>query len=275
MKIKNIMNVVIILLICYIVFLIAIYFTQDRMLYFPERGILTTPKDNGLEYEEVSFTTGDNVTISGWYVPSENERGVLLFCHGNAGNISHRMESIGVFHCLGLSVLIFDYRGYGNSGGRPSEKGTYRDAEAAWQYLIDVKRKSPDRIILFGRSLGAAIAAECARKHNPAGIILESGFLSVPEMGVHHYPWIPVRLLSKFNYATGDKIKSVTCPKLIVHSPDDEIVPFEHGRKLFEKVGQPREFLQIKGGHNEGFLISGDLYVKGLEKFLHQCLPER
>jgi len=273
-KIKKLMNVVVILLVFYLAFLITIYFMQDRMLYFPEREISQTPKDIGLEYEEVSLRTKDNVTVSGWYIPAKHEKGVLFFCHGNAGNISHRLESISIFHNVGLSVLIFDYRGYGKSEGKPSEKGTYRDAEAAWDYLVEVKGKTPDRIIVFGRSLGAAIAADTALKKIPAGLILESSFLSVPEMGKKHYPWIPVKYVSKFHYSTIDKIQSITCPKLVIHSPDDEIVPFEHGRALFEKAVQPKEFLKIRGGHNEGFLISGDLYIDGLKSFVHKCLKE-
>jgi len=148
-KIKKLMNVIVILLVFYLAFLITIYFMQDRMLYFPDREVVQTPNDIGLEYEEVSIQTKDNVTISGWYIPAKHERGVLLFCHGNAGNISHRLESISIFHNLGLSVLIFDYRGYGKSEGKTSEKGTYLDAESAWNYLVEVKQKSPDRIILF------------------------------------------------------------------------------------------------------------------------------
>jgi len=232
------------------------------------------PLDIGLEYEEVTLQTIDNVTISGWYIPAKHEKGIILFCHGNAGNISHRLDSISIFHNLGLSVMIFDYRGYGKSGGNPSERGTYLDAEAAWNYLVEVKQKSPDRIILFGRSLGAAIAADIALKKIPAGLILESSFLSVPEMGKKHYPWIPVNYLSKYYYSTKDRIKSITCPKLIIHSPDDEIVPFEHGKSLFEKAVQPKEFLQIKGGHNEGFLISGDFYIEGLKRFVNTCLKK-
>ncbi len=275
MKIKKLMNVVIILLVFYLAFLITIYFMQDRMLYFPDREVVQTPNDIGLEYEEASLQTKDNVTISGWYIPAKPEKGVLLFCHGNAGNISHRLESINIFHNLGLSILIFDYRGYGKSQGKPSEKGTYLDAESAWNYLVEVKQKNPDRIIIFGRSLGAAIAADTALKKIPAGLILESCFMSVPDMGKKHYPWIPVKYLSKFHYSTIDKIQSITCPKLIVHSPDDEIVPFEHGTSLFEKAVQPKEFLQIKGGHNEGFLVSGDLYLEGLKSFVHRYLKEK
>ncbi len=275
MKIKKkLMNAVVILLVCYLAFLIIIYFIQDRMLYFPESEIWQTPKDIGLEYEEVSLKTRDNLTISGWYIPAEDEKGVLFFCHGNAGNISHRLESISIFHNLGLSVLIFDYRGYGKSEGKPSEKGTYLDAEAAWDYLVNIKNKSPEKIILFGRSLGAAIAADIALKKSPAGLILESSFLSVTEMGKKYYPWVPVKLLSKFDYSTIDKIQSISCPKLIIHSPDDEIVPFEHGKSLYEKALKPKEFLQIIGGHNEGFLISGDLYSGGLKSFINKCLKE-
>lgn len=272
MKIKKFMNIIVILLVFYLAFLITIYFLQDRMLYFPQRDIQQTPKDIGLDYEDVYMKTKDGVTISGWYIPTENEKGVVLFCHGNAGNISHRLESINIFYNMGLSVLIFDYRGYGKSEGKPSEKGTYLDAEAAWNYLVSIKGKPPRKIILFGRSLGAAIAADIALKESPAGLIIESSFLSVFEMGKKYYPWIPVRLISKFDYSTIDKIQSITSPKLIIHSPDDEIIPFEHGKKLFEKAVQPKEFLQIEGGHNEGFLISGNLYLKGIKGFLNKCL---
>lgn len=262
----------VILLVFYVAFLITIYFMQDRILYYPEREVVQTPLDIGVEYEEVTLQTNDNVTISGWYIPAKHERGVLLFCHGNAGNISHRLASISIFHNVGLSVMIFDYRGYGKSEGNPSEKGTYLDAEAAWDYLVDMKQKSPERIIVFGRSLGAAVATDIALKKIPACLILESSFLSVPEMGKEHYPWIPVKYLSKYHYSTRDKIQSITCPKLIIHSPDDEIVPFEHGKSIFEKAVQPKEFLQIKGGHNEGFLISGDSYIEGLKRFVNTCL---
>ena len=245
---------------------------QDRLLYVPEREIRQTPKDIGLDYEDIYIMTKDKITVTGWYIPAENEEGVILFCHGNAGNISHRLESISIFNSLGLSVLIFDYRGYGRSEGKPSEKGTYLDVEAAWDHLVKTRKKSANKIILFGRSLGAAIAANIALKRKPAGLIIESSFLSVPEIGKKYYPWLPVRLLSKFDYSTISKIQSITCPKFIIHSPDDEIIPFEHGRTLFKKAVHPKEFLQIKGGHNEGFLISGALYREGLKRFVNYCL---
>jgi fermentation-respiration switch protein FrsA (DUF1100 family) len=262
----------IILVFFYLVILVAVYIKQDSMLYFPEKEIWQTPKDISLEYEEIFFTTKDEIIISGWYIPAENEKGVLIFCHGNAGNISHRLDSIKNFNKLGLSVLIFDYRGYGKSDGKPSERGTYLDAAAAWEYLINVKHKSPENIILFGRSLGAAIAAETALRNNPAGLIIESAFTSVPDMGKKFYPWLPVKLISKFKYSTVDKINLIKCPKLIIHSSQDEVIPFEHGKLLFESASKPKDFLEIKGDHNEGFLLSGNIYINGLRKFLDECL---
>ena len=249
-----------------------LYYRQDSMLFFPEKEVWQNPKDIGLEYEEVSLTTKDGVLITGWYIPVMDEKGVVLFCHGNAGNVSDRLDSIKIFHDLGQSVLIFDYRGYGRSGGTISEKGTYLDAEAAWDYLTDIKHKSSKGIVIFGRSLGGAVAAETALRKGPACLILESTFMSVPAIARRYYPWLPVGLIAKYRFATFDKIDAIRCPKLIVHSKDDEIIPFEHGRKIFEKAVPPKKFLEIKGSHNEGFMFSGDAYREGLRIFLDSCL---
>jgi hypothetical protein len=258
----------------YLIIMALVYFMQDRMLYIPEREISVNPKSIGLAYEELTMTAKDGVVIHGWYIPAGQERGVLLFCHGNAGNISHRLDSIKIFHELGLSVLIFDYRGYGKSSGKPTEKGTYLDAEAAWDYLVNVKKKSPEKIVLFGRSLGGAVAAETALRKDPACLIIESAFMSVPDMGAHLYPWLPVRLLTKFSYATIDKVAKAKCPKLIIFSPDDEIVPAGHSEKIYKEALPPKEFLRIKGDHNAGFILSGANYTEGLKDFLSKHLGE-
>lgn len=255
-----------------ILFLIFLYFYQDKMIYFPTKDFDQTPETIGLKYEVVAVKTKDGINISGWYIPAEKERGVLLFCHGNAGNISHRLDSIKIFNSLHLSIFIFDYRGYGNSEGKPSEQGTYLDAEAAWNFLTNIKNKSPEKIVIFGRSIGGAVAAETALRKNPAALIIESGFKSIPEIGAHHYPWLPVKLIAKYKYSTIDKIGLIKCPKLIIHSPDDEIVPFKHGKELYEKASSPKEFFQIYGSHNEGFIISGNVYIGGLKNFLDKYL---
>ncbi len=269
---KPFISIGIILLLSYAVILLVVYLRQDSMLYFPEKTLWTTPESAGLSYEDVMLKTNDGINIAAWYLPADNEQGVLLFCHGNAGNISHRLDSLRIFHGMNLSVLIFDYRGYGNSEGKPSENGTYLDAEAAWDYLVRVKQKPPERIVLFGRSLGAAVAAEIAQRKNPGALILESAFTSAPDIGQSLYPFFPVRLLSKYQYATVEKIIDLPCPKLIIHSTEDEIIPFRFGRRLFERASQPKEFLAIRGGHNEGFLLSGKTYIEGIRAFMEKYM---
>jgi fermentation-respiration switch protein FrsA (DUF1100 family) len=252
----------------YILLVAYFYARQGSMLYFPSGEIEATPLDIGLPYEDLTLRTADGLNISAWYVPAEDLRSVVLFCHGNAGNISHRLDSIRIFHSLGLAVLIFDYRGYGKSQGSPDEKGTYEDAEAAWDYLVNSLRVKPDRIIFFGRSLGSAVAAEIALRKQAGALIMESGFTSVPDLGEKFFPHLPVRLIARYHYASISKVDKIKIPKLFIHSPADEIVPYEQGLKLFEKACEPKEFLQIIGGHNEGFLLSGTAYINGLRLFL-------
>lgn len=249
-----------------------VYIQQSSMVYYPTKDIEGTPANIGLKYEEITLKTKDSVNLSAWYVPAKDKRGVVLFCHGNAGNISHRLDSIRIFHDLGLSVLIFDYRGYGSSEGSPTEEGTYLDAESAWEYLVSVKGARPEKIILFGRSMGSAVAAELALRHPAAGIIIESGFKSIPALGAKFFPYLPIRLISRFQYSTIDKVSRINMPKLFIHSPQDEMIPYEHGAALFEKAKEPKEFLQITGGHNEGFLTSGKVYTDGLNRFISKCL---
>jgi len=256
----------------YVLFAGFLFVFQSHYVYYPEHIISADPSDIGLEFESVSFETEDRVKLSGWFIPSEGASGVNLFCHGNAGNISHRLESIQIFHRLGLNVFIFDYRGYGRSEGRPSEIGTYRDVEAVWQYLVEERQVSPNRIVVFGRSLGGTVAAWLAHRHTPGALILESTFTSVPDIGAKLYPYLPVRLLSRYKYDTARYLDGVNCPVLIVHSREDEIMPFSHGQRLFERATEPKEFLEISGSHNEGFIMSGKHYEEGLNAFISMYL---
>ena len=241
---------------------------QSRYIYFPERRIAMTPDAVGLSYESVQIETEDGVTLAGWFVPAEPSRGVVLFCHGNAGNISHRLDSIRLFNRLGLSTFIFDYRGYGQSGGRTTERGTYRDVEAAWRYLLDTRGIEPAEIVVFGRSLGGAIASWLAQERTPAALIVESTFTSVPELAAKLYPIYPVRWLARFNYNAAEYVTRVNCPILVVHSRDDDIIPFIHGRLLFDAANEPKEFLEIRGSHNDAFVVSGKQYQDGLDAFI-------
>jgi fermentation-respiration switch protein FrsA (DUF1100 family) len=272
---NGLMSIVSAFAIGYAVLAAALFFYQPNLLYFPDmptRQIQTTPEVIGLEYESLTLTTSDDEQLDAWFIPADPARGTVLFCHGNAGNISHRLDSIRIFHDLGLSVLIFDYRGYGQSTGRPTEKGTYKDADAAWQYLVEQRGTQPENIILFGRSLGASIAADLATRQPAAGVILESAFTSVPDVAAQLYPWLPVRWLSRYQYNTRKKLADIHSPVLIVHSRDDEIIPYSNGERLYEAANEPKLFLELRGGHNDGFMVSGDSYIRGLETFLNKDL---
>jgi len=250
-----------------------VYFFQDRLLYFPSSKMTGTPEEAGLEFEEVHFRAGDGTALHGWYVPARAARATLLFCHGNGGNISHRLESILIFNGLGLNVFIFDYRGYGLSSGRPSEQGTEQDALAAWHWLAKEKQANPEKLIIFGRSLGGAVAAGLACVRGAAGLVLESSFTSYCDIGREHYPWLPVRLIARYRYATLEKVSCLDMPVLVVHSPDDDLVPFGHGRALYDACAGQKYFLEISGGHNDGFLLSGDTYVHGFDRFITAVVP--
>jgi len=255
----------------YVLLVVLVYLVQGRMLYLPGvpgRALTMTPIDVGMEYQDVSIETADGVTLHGWFIPGRSSR-ILLFFHGNAGNISHRLESIRQFHSLGLSVLIIDYRGFGRSGGRTTEKGIYRDAEAAWRYLTEDRGISAGDIVVFGRSLGASAAARLAAQHRPLALIVESSFTSVPDIAQELYPWLPARWLSRFNHATRDYVRDVRCPVLVAHSRDDEIIPFRHGEAIFASANEPRTLLALRGTHNDAFLRDERTYIEGLRTFLN------
>lgn len=256
----------------YVIALVFLYTQQSRMIHQTGPGnheLIATPSAIGFDWEDVRLTTSDGIRLHGWYLPAKQSDVItLLFFHGNAGNISHRLDSLDLFRQLGVAVLIIDYRGYGQSKGDPSEEGLYRDAEAAWRYLADERDVPPQRIVASGRSLGAAVAARVAAEHPVGGLIVESGFTSVPALGAERYPVFPVRLLTRFEYPTREFIRQASAPVLVVHSPDDEAIPYHHGRSLFEAANEPKTFLEIQGGHNTGYLDSREDYTQGLRDFL-------
>ena len=262
---------------------LALFLFQGCLVYHPAKEIQATPEDYGLPYEDVRLETSDGVRIAGWYVPGAGSgpagkqappaqpRGVVLFFHGNAGNISGRIGTIMTVHEIGLDTLIIDYRGYGQSEGRPGEEGTYRDAEAAWEYLVEHRGIQPSRIVIHGRSLGGAVAAYLAEKHKPKALVLESAFTSVPDVGADIYPWLPVRWLTRIHYDTAKRIKNIRCPVFVLHSREDDIIPYKHGQKLFELANQPKEFFEMIGGHNNG--LDTAEYQKAIREYLWRMLP--
>jgi len=259
----------------YILLGLMIYLFQGKMVFLanmPGRALTASPGDIGLAYENVSLTTSDDERLHGWYVPAARSRGVVLFFHGNAGNISHRLDSIAIFHQLGLDTLIIDYRGYGESSGQTSEQGTYLDAQAAWDYLVVERGVSPDRIIVFGRSLGGAVGAWLGSQHTPAAVIIESSFSSGADMAHRLYPFLPTRLLTRLRYPVAEYASRLECPVLVVHSRDDEIIPFAMGEAIYAAVKQRRVLLELRGDHNGGFYISRQAYIPGLNTFIESVL---
>jgi uncharacterized protein len=260
------------LLVAYLLLALMLTLFQSRLVYYPTRALEATPAATGLAYENIWLTTDDGVRLHSWWVPAQDAAGTVLFFHGNAGNISHRLASLLTFHRLGYNTLIFDYRGYGQSEGRPSEEGTYRDADAAWRHLVGERGIAKERIALFGRSLGGAVAAALAEQQTPGAVILESTFTSVPDLGAELYPFLPVRLLARIRYPTLARMPRITAPVLVVHSRNDEIIPYQHGRRIWEAARGPKEFLELSGGHNDGFFTAGAAYEQAIGGFLARHL---
>jgi fermentation-respiration switch protein FrsA (DUF1100 family) len=253
------------IIVAYSVLGMILFFMQPMFVYSPTKWAPYTPADIGLAYDKVTLRTSDRLLLSGWYIPAHNAEVTILFCHGKGGSISYYMDTINLLNELGFNVFIFDYRGFGNSEGKTTEQGTYLDARAAYEWLVHDKGLQPGDIIIFGRSLGGSIAAQLASNVAAKGLIIESSFTSFVDLGVKCYPYMPVRLFARFSYNTGEYLKKVKYPVLIVHSRDDEIVPFEFGLRLYEGfANEPRDFLEIYGCHNDGFLHSSEIYREGL-----------
>ncbi|MBM3706930.1 MAG: alpha/beta hydrolase [Actinobacteria bacterium] len=278
----------------YLIFGLYLYFNQSKYVYFPIKKLLSTPSDYGMGYEDVFFVTSDGIKLNGWYieqmeqkeqkkqiekkeqkeqkespVEKNNPKTVIIF-HGNGGNISYSFDLIELFYKMELNIFIIDYRGYGKSAGFPTENGTYIDALASWDYLVNEKKISHEDIIIYGKSLGGSIAAYLSENKNPAALIIDSTFTSIKDIGSEIYPYLPVKKFFKFNYDTEKYLKNTTCPVLVIHSRDDEYIPFSHGLKLFEAAPEPKYFLEIEGDHNSGFLKSINTFRNGITSFIHK-----
>jgi len=271
---RLIKSLVMIITISWIILSFMIFVNQKDLIFVPTKKYINTPESYNLPYESHILTTKDGERISSWFIPHPNPRSTLLFLHGNGGNISTRLDTINIFHQLGLSIFIVDYRGYGNSSGSPSEEGTYVDAETAWLFLRNNKRINSNNIIIYGRSLGGAIAIWLAQKYKASALIVESSFTSIVDMGRHNYPYLPINMLAIIKYPSDKRIPSIDVPKLFIHSMEDDIVPYKFGRKLFEIAIPPKKFLKINGLHNNGFLTSGDIYINGIKDFLNNAIKK-
>jgi fermentation-respiration switch protein FrsA (DUF1100 family) len=242
---------------------------QRKMLFFPAAVLAYTPADVGLAYEDIHIETPDGLKLHGWMIPCPGAPATLLFFHGNGGNMGDRVQNLKGLHEIGLQVFILDYRGYGRSEGTPSERGLYEDARAAYAHLVSREDVNPERIAIFGRSLGGAVAVDLASRVSCWRLILESTFSSAPDMASHVLPIVPLGRLMTERFDSASKMDEVRAPLLQFHGTQDEIVPYRLGEKLHQSARQPKEFVPLPGAtHNDTYLVGGQAYFEKIRSFL-------
>lgn len=241
---------------------------ESAMLYFPTRALTAHPGSYGLPWEKVALTAEDGVRVSAWYVPAKSADAPTMLClHGNGGNLSNRVEKMKIFREAGAAQLWVEWRGYGESGGRPSEAGLYRDARAGRAWLVSAKGVPASRLVLYGESLGSGPAVELAAASPAAGLIVDSGFTSVSDMARVVLPWFP-RALIATRFDNLAKLPRARVPVLFLHSREDDVVPFEMGRRNFAAAREPKRFVEMRGSHDDAFLDAGPAYGAAIREFL-------
>lgn len=251
---------------------------EKQFIFFPDKY----PSGYYNEASRISnlvdcwITTEDSIKLHGWYASSNNAIATLVIAHGNAGNISYRLELLSALQRSGFNVMMFDYRGYGRSDGSPSEDGIYKDGKAAFDYVLHLPRVDSQRIILWGTSLGGAVAIDIALHRPAAGLILESTFTSIKDMAAIHYPFLPARYLLRTKLNSIDKISQVHIPVLIIHGTRDGIVPIRFGKELFAVANEPKEFYEIPNAdHNNTYFVGGTQYFQRIRAFVLKSLPNQ
>jgi fermentation-respiration switch protein FrsA (DUF1100 family) len=276
---RSVLNLVLMLVGGYALLCAAVFVLQHKLIWFPSRAVFEMPDQLGREYRDVVLTAADGVELHAWRVAArgperEPERGVVIVCHGNAGNVSNRVDCAAAFAAMGYGVLLFDYRGYGRSQGRPSEEGTYLDAEAAWRQLVEVEGLAPGKVALYGESLGAAVASELARRRPCGALFVESAFTSLPDLAARVYPLLPARWLARVRYPTERNVAGLELPVLVAHSREDDIVPFAHGERLHAAARAMEPLLVTEGPHNAGGFLRRAEWRERVGAFLDRALAE-
>ena len=273
---KSILQLLLIVLVAVAAIALWLRLNESRMIYFPERAIASAPQQRGMSYEDIWLTTADGVKLNGWFMPGRQPAGMtVLLLHGNAGNISHRLEKYAIFHKLGLNVFALDYRGYGNSEGKPDEAGLYLDARTAYHYLTEQRGIDPYKLIIYGESLGTAVAVDLLSQPAAngqllpaAGLVLEEGFTTAHDVAQAMYPFLPMHWLMRTQFNTLDKINHINTPLMILHSNEDEFFPMHHAQQLLIAAQEPKELVELHGGHNDAFIVSGEIYQNAIHRFV-------
>lgn len=241
---------------------------ENFFVFYPDRSMDVSPERMCLPYRDVYFPAKDGTRLHGWFFPGEKGAPVIVYCHGNAGNISHRIEIAARLLEQGLQVFLFDYRGYGRSSGSPSEEGIYKDGLGAWEYVVESEKIPPDGVIAYGHSLGAAVAIEIALGKQVRSLIIESAFTSTKDMAKTMPLFALFSPLLPAHFHNLEKVGRVRVPKLIMHGDLDEIIPFHMGKTLYEAAAEPRFFLPIRGAmHNDTYVVGGEKYFRTLAAF--------
>lgn len=262
------MKILLIVIFIVAAFKVLFILLEQKSLYHPTEKIPETPKDLGIGFEDVNLKTADGQLLNGWFIPAKDAKVTILYCHGNAGNIYHRLHKVKFFHEMGTNFFIFDYRGYGKSTGKPTEKGLYKDAQAAYDYLVSRNDVTKNKIVVYGKSLGGPIAADLCVNRQARALILEGSFASVALRAQQLYPFLPMKLLITQKYDTMAKVRSLRIPKLIAHGKQDDVISFHHGEILFSSAAEPKQFLLFNGSHNDDVYVISASYKAELERFL-------
>jgi fermentation-respiration switch protein FrsA (DUF1100 family) len=251
---------------------------EHSQVFIPSRSIHQTGAALSRAWEDISFAAADGTRLNGWYFPAQTNSPyasvAVLLCHGNAGNISHRLDYYDLLLQLGVSVFAFDYRGYGRSSGSPSEEGTYLDAEAAYRWVHD-RGFGATNIIALGESLGGAVVSELALRVPLAGIILVSTFSSIPAIGKELFPFLPVNWMCTIRYDTSSKLPRLKIPVLLMHSRNDTLIGYHHAEKNFAAANEPKFLWEIYGDHNDTLSAGLERYSEGISRFLESLHNHR
>ena len=247
---------------------------EEHLIYFPSKypdGNYSLLSRNPF-IQDCWFTTEDGIKLHAWFAKKDTAIATLIISHGNAGNLSHRLEIIRILYQTGFNIFMYDYRGYGRSGGEPSEDGLYRDGRAAFDHAVTIPGVDPKRIILWGTSLGGAVAVDVAVHRSPAGLILESTFSSAKDVAARAYPFLPARLIMRTKFNSIEKIERIHVPILFMHGNKDTIIPIDLGKKIFNAANEPKAFYEIDGAdHNDTYWVGGKRYIQHIREFALSC----
>jgi hypothetical protein len=251
---------------------------ERRSTFVPDRypNGIWNPRPHGLPAVDVWFESLDGTNLHGWWIPHRRARATLLYCHGNSGSIAHQIGAMRFLRRLRANLFVFDYRGYGRSGGRPSEAGLYRDVRAAWRQVVDVLGQARSSVLLFGHSLGGAVAVDCALEHAPAGLIVQSSFTDMRQAARAVFPTSPVHWMARSRFRSIDKVARLETPKLFVHGDADGTLPVVMSERLHAAAADPKELYVVRGaGHNDVYRHGGPAYQRRLGRFIGACVRAR